>query len=168
MKPHLPIVDVSALISRTEERSKVAMQLGEACREFGFFYIVGHGVDQALQRRLEELSRQFFAEPLETKLEIGMAKGGRAWRGYFPVGGELTSGYPDMKEGIYFGAELDADHPLVTAGTPLHGPNLFPANMPEFRPIVLEYLRALTQLGHFIMSAISLSLGLEESYFATH
>ena len=59
-------------------------------------------------------------------MQIAMARGGRAWRGYFPVGGELTSGKPDQKEGIYFGAELPADHPAVLAGTPLHGPNLFP------------------------------------------
>ena len=56
-----------------------------------------------------------------------MALGGRAWRGYFRVGDELTSGKPDQKEGLYFGAELPADHPRVRAGTPLHGPNLFPA-----------------------------------------
>ena len=41
-----------------------------------------------------------------------MERGGRAWRGYFPVGGELTSGLPDQKEGLYLGAELPADHPL--------------------------------------------------------
>ena len=35
-----------------------------------------------------------------------MADGGRAWRGYFPVGNEFTSGKPDRKEGIYFGAEF--------------------------------------------------------------
>ena len=27
-----------------------------------------------------------------------MSKGGRAWRGFFPTGEELTSGRPDMKE----------------------------------------------------------------------
>ena len=40
-----------------------------------------------------------------------MAAGGRAWRGYFRVGDELTSGKPDQKEGIYFGPELPDDHP---------------------------------------------------------
>ena len=50
-----------------------------------------------------------------------MARGGRAWRGYFPVGAELTSGKADVKEGIYFGTELPADHPRVKDGTPLHG-----------------------------------------------
>jgi len=164
----IPIVDISALGAGTEDSRAVAHEIGQACRDFGFFYVVGHGVDERIQQKLEEISRRFFAQDLQTKLEIAMARGGRAWRGYFPVGGELTSGYPDMKEGIYFGAELQSDHPLVKAGTPLHGSNLFPANMPGFRPIVLEYLAAMTQLGHSLMTAISLSLGLEESYFATH
>jgi isopenicillin N synthase-like dioxygenase len=114
---------------------------------------------------LPDVSRRFFAQDLETKMEIRMDRGGRAWRGYFPVGGELTSGTPDVKEGIYFGAELGADHPQVRRGTPLHGPNLFPPGMPEFRETVLEYLTAMTGLGHTIMSGVALSLGLDESYF---
>jgi isopenicillin N synthase-like dioxygenase len=164
----LPIVNIAALVSGEEERNRVAAEIGAACREFGFFYVIGHGVDEDLQRRLEETSRQFFAQEVERKLEINMSRGGRAWRGYFPIGGELTSGKPDLKEGIYFGAELAPDHPLVRQGTPLHGPNLFPAGMPHFRNVVLDYMAAMTRLGHDIMSGISLSLGLDESYFARH
>jgi len=161
----IPVIDISALVSGEKDRDEVADRIGQACRDWGFFYIVGHGVDEHLQRRLEEVSQQFFAQDLETKLEIKMSLGGRAWRGYFPVGGELTSGEPDLKEGIYFGAELEDDHPLVMAGTPLHGPNLFPAAMPPFRETVLAYMAALTKLGHALMAGIALSLGLEESYF---
>lgn len=164
----IPIVNISPLINGTEDRSEVAREIGHACRDYGFFYVTGHGVDEHLQQRLEQISRRFFAQDLETKLEINMARGGRAWRGYFPVGGELTSGYPDLKEGIYFGAELEPDHPLVEAGTPLHGPNLFPPSMPEFREITLHYMAAMTRLGHSLMAAISLSLRLEESYFHDH
>src|SRR5581483_1935682 len=119
-----------------------------------------------LERRLEDLAAEFFARSAERKLAIRMERGGRAWRGYFPVGGELTSGKPDIKEGLYFGTELDATHPLVRAGTPMHGPNLFPADIPGFREIVLEYIAALTRLGHALMAGIALSLGLEETYFA--
>ncbi|MFQ4143588.1 isopenicillin N synthase family dioxygenase [Chlorogloeopsis sp. ULAP02] len=162
----VPIIDISALVSGTDERHTVASQIGEACRECGFFYIVGHGVDEYLQQSLEQLSRKFFAQDLETKLKIRMALGGKAWRGYFPVGDELTSGKPDRKEGIYFGAELGEEHPLVQAYTPLHGSNLFPANIPIFRETVLAYMQAMTQLGHILMAGIALSLGLEESYFA--
>jgi isopenicillin N synthase-like dioxygenase len=162
----IPVVDISALVAGTQARHEVAARIGQACREWGFFYIVGHGVDEHLQQQIESISRRFFAQDLQTKLEIGMSRGGRAWRGYFPVGGELTSGKPDLKEGIYFGAELGDDHPLVKAGAPLHGPNLFPSNMPPFKEIVLNYMAAMTRLGHSLMEAISLSLGLEESYFA--
>ena len=166
MLSHIPIIDISALLSGTAERHEVAAKIGRACRECGFFYVVGHGVDARLQRRLEEVSRRFFAEPEETKLEISMSRGGRAWRGYFPVGGELTSGKPDLKEGVYFGSELGDDHPLVKAGVPMHGRNLFPSRIPEFRELVLDYISAMTRLGHKLMAAIALSLGLEESYFA--
>jgi len=162
----LPIVNIGALVSGSGDRHSVAMELREACREFGFFYIVEHGVDEALQRSLEQVSRTFFNQPLDKKMKIGMSLGGRAWRGYFPVGGELTSGKPDLKEGIYFGSELDKDHPLVRAGTPLHGPNLFPGDIPDFRGAVLDYIAAMMRLGHALMTGISLSLGLEESYFA--
>jgi isopenicillin N synthase-like dioxygenase len=160
----IPIIDIQPLLTETGDRTVVAEQIGRACREHGFFYVIGHGVDEALQHRLESLSRQFFAQDLDTKMQIRMALGGRAWRGYFPVGDELTSGKPDWKEGIYFGSELAADHPLVQAGTPMHGANLFPA-LPQFRDTVLAYLDAMTKLGHTLMAGIALSLGLSGHYF---
>ncbi len=160
----VPVIDVAPLVQHTAERTRTAEQIGAACRESGFFYVVGHGVDESLCRRLEALSREFFAQDEPQKMQIAMSRGGRAWRGYFPVGRELTSGKPDRKEGLYFGAELPADHPTVLSGRPLHGPNLFPA-IPGFRETVLEYLDSLRQLGHRLMSGISLSLGLDEHYF---
>ena len=163
--PELPIIDVAPLVTGAGDQRAVATDIGRAGREQGFFYVVGHGVSRDLQKRLEELSARFFAEDLETKLEIRMARGGRAWRGYFAVGDELTSGRPDVKEGLYFGAELGMDDPRVRAGVPLHGPNLFPTEIPEFRDTVLEYMEALTGLGHTLMRGIALSLGLEATYF---
>ncbi|BEP40698.1 isopenicillin N synthase family dioxygenase [Variovorax sp. V15] len=161
----LPLIDVSALVAGTAGRDAVAAQIGAACRAHGFFYVTGHGVDPALVKRLEELSHRFFELPEETKMRWRMALGGRAWRGYFPLGGELTSGRPDWKEGLYLGTELPATHPLVQAKTPVHGPNLFP-EVPGFRETILEYMDAVTQLGHRLMEGIALSLGLEAGYFA--
>jgi isopenicillin N synthase-like dioxygenase len=162
----LPVIDVSPLVTGSRESNVTAQEMGRACRESGFFYIVGHGVSEELQRRLGDLSREFFNQPTDAKLAIRMAQGGKAWRGYFPVGGELTSGIPDLKEGIYFGQELAEDHPLVRSGTPMHGPNLFPSSIPMFRETVLHYLDAMTRLGHAVIEGIALSLGLGRSYFA--
>ena len=53
----IPVVNISALLAGTEDRHVVAAEIGQACRDDGFFYITGHGVDERLQQRLEEVSR---------------------------------------------------------------------------------------------------------------
>lgn len=164
MGVELPVIDVAALVARTPGRDAVAAQIGAACRRHGFFYVTGHGVDAALVRRLEALSRDFFARDTEFKMQWRMERGGRAWRGYFPLGGELTSGRPDWKEGLYLGTELADDHPAVRARTPVHGRNLFP-EVEGFRSAILAYMDAVTQLGHRLMEGIALSLGLDAAYF---
>ena len=165
----LPVIDMSPLFSQEQgkERNTVARQIERACRDTGFFYVSGHGIPQELIARLDAASREFFALPVEKKLEIAMAKGGRAWRGYFPVGGELTSGRSDIKEGIYFGAELGADHPRVLSQVPLHGANLFPGEPAELRPAVLDYMAANERAAHALMEGITMSLSLEADYFAS-
>lgn len=168
--PQLPIIDVAPLVSGSGDWAATAATvaaLGHACREYGFFYVTGHGVSERLQEQLEADCRRFFAQDLERKLRIHMSRGGRAWRGYFPVGEELTSGLPDQKEGIYFGSELPDSDPRVLAGTPLHGRNLFPEDPPGLRESVLGYMAAMTRLGHSLLTGIALSLGLEADYFAS-
>lgn len=162
----VPVVDIAPLVSGKGSKENVAEGIRKACREHGFFYVVGHGVPQELMDRLESLSHQFFACPNDQKMSIRMELGGKAWRGYFRVGDELTSGKPDQKEGIYFGSELDENHPEVKAGAPMHGPNLFPDFVPGFRQAVLEYMDAVEQVGHRLMEGLALSLGLEADYFA--
>ncbi|MEV0382559.1 2-oxoglutarate and iron-dependent oxygenase domain-containing protein [Nonomuraea sp. NPDC050643] len=160
----LPVIDVSPLLTGagpSAGKRAVAGRIGAACRETGFFYVAGHGVPPELIERLDAAARRFFALPEEVKDEIAMERGGRAWRGFFPVGDELTSGRPDLKEGVYFGAE-EPPGPV-----PLHGPNLFPAQVPELRDAVLAYLRTMTEVGQAVMAGIALSLGLEEDYFRT-
>jgi len=146
----------------------VARAIGAACRTHGFFYLVGHGVDEALALRLEALSHRFFALPEAVKARFAMNLGGRAWRGWFALGGELTSGRPDWKEGLYLGTELPDEHPRVRAGVPLHGRNLIPGDdvLPGFRETVFDYIAAVTALGHRVMAAIARSLDLPADYFA--
>ena len=162
----VPVIDIAPLVHATGDPQAVATQLHAACRESGFFYISGHGIAAALMARLYDLSVQFFAFPEAEKLNIRMALGGRAWRGFFPVGEELTSGKPDRKEGLYFGTELGPEDLRVQAKLPMHGPNLFPADPPGLRDTVLEYMQALTFLGHRLMEGLSLSLGLPATFFA--
>lgn len=163
----LPVVDVSALVGRSGPAvHQAASSIERACRDSGFFYVVGHGVPTELLSGLDTASRRFFRLPSADKMEIAMRHGGAAWRGYFPVGAELTSGRPDRKEGLYFGVDLDADDPRVRAGLPLHGRNLFPRQVPELRKAVLDYLEALTATAQAVLRGIAVSLDLDAEYFA--
>ncbi len=94
----LPVIDVSSLLDGAEQQ-RVADEIGAACRDVGFFYVVGHRVPTMLSDRLEQLSREFFARPLDEKQRIRMDLGGRAWGGYFTGGGAQTWGITDYKVG---------------------------------------------------------------------
>src|SRR4051812_44776920 len=95
----IPVVDIAPLRAGDRRAAAGAIAaLDAACRSHGFFYAAGHGIPAALLAELDRLARAFFAQDEAAKLAIRMSLGGRAWRGYFPVGGELTSGVPDWKE----------------------------------------------------------------------
>lgn len=160
----LPIIDVAPLLNG-EKTQETAQEIARACRDLGFFYAVGHAISADTLAELNANCRTFFALPEAEKMKIAMAKGGRAWRGYFPVGGELTSGKPDKKQGLYFGEELGVDDVRVREGLPLHGANLFPEAVPELKPAVLRFMDEATRSAHAIMEGIALSLGLDAQYF---
>lgn len=167
MPPTIPIIDILPLLA-DEDPQSVAAQIHDACTNTGFFYLAGHGIDEVLQQRLENLSNTFFALEEKDKMQYRMELGGNAWRGYFPIEGELTSGKPDLKEGLYFGEELGSEDHRVKAGQAMHGRNLFPAEIPEFKAVILKYLSMMTSLGHHLMRGISLSLGMPEDYICKH
>jgi len=166
----LPLIDVAALLdpaTNAYQLAGIAETIDDACRSVGFFSIVGHGVPTDLQGKLETASHSFFARSDVEKSEIAMRAAGRAWRGWFPIDGELTSGVPDRKEGIYFGSEHPPDHPRVRAGVALHGRNQFP-EAGDLRTAVLGWLDALRPVADAVMRAIALGLGLPAEWFEQH
>jgi hypothetical protein len=54
-------------IDLTESEAEVVVKLRAACRTSGFFYLLGHGVDEQLLADALALSRDFFALPEEEK-----------------------------------------------------------------------------------------------------
>ncbi len=164
----LPVIDMAPLLAGGDAGAQAAVgaAIGEACRDAGFFYVRGHGVAADVLARLDAAGRRVFALPEAAKQRIAMARGGRAWRGWFPLGAELTSGRPDGKEGLYFGTELPPDDPRVRAGLPLHGANLWPDDVPELRPAVEAFMAAATRAGHALAAGVALALGLDAGYFA--
>lgn len=159
----IPVIDLSI-----DDHQKLALLIREACINHGFFYITNHGISLKAQEALEEDTHSFFSLPENEKMKISMKIAGKAWRGYFPLMGELTSGKADLKEGLYFGEEHDESHAKVINHVPLFGKNLFPNFPNTMKDTVFNYINEMKNLGHLLMKIISLSLGLAEDYFYQH
>ncbi len=127
----------------------------------GFFALPLGSSLRTLRDDLIRTATEFFALPDAEKTEVSMAVGGTAWRGWFPLGGELTSGVPDRKEGYYFGSELPSDP------RPMHGPNIWPPRPAALRPLVIEWMIAMEALGQEVLSLMAAGLGRSPDFFAT-
>jgi len=147
----LPIVDPS-------DRAAAA-KIDAACRSVGFFAVPLAPALAAQRNELINLAREFFALPATEKQLVSMAVGGPAWRGWFPLGGELTSGVPDGKEGYYFGAELPPDP------RPMHGPNIWPVHPVGLRAAVTDWMVAMEAYGQQLLALMAEGLGLAPDRF---
>lgn len=163
----LGIVDVSGLASPDRsDRTEVAAELRAACLQKGFLYIVGHGVDESLQRAVFEQAKAFFdldpADKAQVDKSISFCN-----RGYEPLRGQtLEAGAPpDLKEGYYIGVDLPLDDPRVAARRFNRGPNQWPETVPDFRPVMTAYFDQMLGLSRRLMEALAQSLSLPETHF---
>ncbi|WP_423261074.1 isopenicillin N synthase family dioxygenase [Herbiconiux sp. 11R-BC] len=162
----LPVLDFSRLAAGPAEAAAFRTELREATHDYGFFYLVGHGVPEELIDRVMTTSRRFFDLPEADKLAIENLNSPH-FRGYTRVGGELTQGRIDWREQIDIGTErepvaLTDDSPAYLR---LEGPNQWPDALPELREVVAEWYAALTRVSLELLQAWALSLGADEHVF---
>jgi isopenicillin N synthase-like dioxygenase len=166
----LPVIGISGLTSKNAaDRRKVGAELRAACLDKGFFYIRDHAVSEPLVDDVFKEAAAFFALSAEQKAEVDKSRS-KANRGYEPLQGQtLEPGAPpDLKEGYYIGPDHAEDDPRVIAGMFNHGANQWPAQRPNFRPVMQAYLGVMMDLAARMMTGIALSLDLPEGYFADY
>jgi isopenicillin N synthase-like dioxygenase len=166
MSLSLPVLDLSQLDAGADAAAQFRADLLKATHEVGFFYLVGHGVDDDLIAELLAVARRFFELPTESKLSLENVHSPQ-FRGYTRVGKELTHGAVDWREQIDIGVE----RPTVPIGpaTPdywrLEGPNLWPAELPELRRVAEEWNNQLSTVALRLLRAWALALGSPEDSF---
>lgn len=161
----IPVIDVAALRAGThEDWMHVGRQLGQACREIGFFYVTNHGIPKQVIDDTFSSASSFFSQPLEEKMRLSMEHRSRCFRGYAPVLSELADGKKNSYELLEFSVDLPEDDPDVRTSKPLHGPNLWP-ELPGFKDSITKYTEHQCALGFDLMKGIALSLGLQPDYF---
>ena len=161
----MPIIDLAPLHGGDDAGLRaVAAEIRRAAEEVGFFYVAGHGIDPALQRRAQETAHAFFARPEAEKRRVAVDQRNR---GFLAMGDCKLPGAEatDLKEVFFWGPEADPDDPAVLAGLPLTGPNNWPADMPELQQAVWPYYRAVMDCGAGLLRAIAVSLDLAPDFF---
>jgi len=165
----LPIIDMGPLL-RGEAGAKAALarQIAAASRELGFFYVINHGVPDALMAGQLARAREFFSLPLAQKMKVDF-RNMPVRRGYEPMALQaLQAGaQPDQKEGFSINRDPSGDPERAA----YEGPNQWPADgagfdADAFRSQMEAYRDAVIVLGTQLCGLLALSLGLDEDYFA--
>jgi isopenicillin N synthase-like dioxygenase len=163
----IPVIEVSSFLADGDpkQRADTVAALRDALERSGFAYLSGHGIPQSAIDRLRALSQAFHALPMEAKQRIVMNE---YHRGYMPFSSStiVTSTVakvtrPNLSESLMIMQEVSAEAPFY--GEPLRGPNQWPAELPEFRAVALDYMAKMTALGlsmaHGLTEALDLPCG---------
>ncbi|XVF76827.1 hypothetical protein PTKIN_Ptkin13bG0298100 [Pterospermum kingtungense] len=147
----IPLVDLQNLFSQDPTlREETLRRMSSACRDWGFFQAVNHGVSHDLMRRTREVWRDFFNLPLEVKQEYANAP--TTYEGY---GSRL---------GVEKGAILDWSDYFFLHYMPTMNQSKWPAQPPSCRELVAEYGAEIVKLGGRLLKAMSSGLGLKEDH----
>jgi isopenicillin N synthase-like dioxygenase len=122
-------------------------QIDDACRNWGFFHVVDHGLDRSLINQIRHQMVAFFSMSAEQKSHISRTAD-NPW-GYYDQ--ELTKNIRDWKE-IY-----DVGPAFTTNNNLLVEPQ-WPASLPEFRQVISRYVEANERLAISILEIIARNL----------
>ena len=170
----VPVIDLMPFRTGDDTaRREVAERIDEACSDVGFLSIVGHGVPDELIDEMVSVTSAFFDRPVPEKQRCSVAEKS-ANRGYASLGSEALSysigeaSPPDLFEAFNVGWEISDDQVddyVAVERTRFFHPNVWPDDPPELRGVWLRYWDAMDQLGHELMSAMAMALGLAADHF---
>jgi isopenicillin N synthase-like dioxygenase len=156
----IPVIDL-----RQTDHGALVTQISGACRQFGFFGIVNHGIEALVIQRVFAASQKFFALSQTHKRALHINQSS-CNRGFDPIGwqsldlskeGDVKAA--DLNESFYIGTEPQVDAPQIVSN---HGENQWPdpSWVPGFNDDVNAYRVAVKNLSVRLMRLISESLGM--------
>jgi isopenicillin N synthase-like dioxygenase len=143
MNKTLPVIDISDIGDLDGERTR--REIDAACRDWGFFQVVGHGIPAAVTRELRRQMREFFALPIEAKHAIERTAE-NPW-GFYDR--ELTKRTRDWKQVFDYGP---ADGGLLNPQ--------WPKGLPTLKPAVTRFYEACDALALRLLDTIATNLGM--------
>lgn len=157
----MTVVPVSLSLSATDPKG-FAQAIGGSFERYGFAVVADHGLDQDLVDRALADAKAFFALP-EAAKRAYHRPGAGGGRGYTPFGVETAKGAAahDLKEFWHVGRDLPPGHPYRA----VMADNVWPAEVPSFRPNLSALYDALDAVGARVLTAVALHLRLPADWF---
>ncbi|PIN09237.1 Iron/ascorbate family oxidoreductase [Handroanthus impetiginosus] len=165
---NIPLIDLSPALNPPPDSdnslSELTAKIGRACKNWGFFQVINHGVPSKSREKIESVARKFFALPKEEKRKVMRDEVNPF--GYYDS--EHTKNVRDWKEVF----DLAVEDPILFPAS--HEPddtelkalsNRWPENFPEFREACEEYTKEMEKLAFKLLELIALSLGLPKGRF---
>ncbi|MFW5824141.1 MAG: 2-oxoglutarate and iron-dependent oxygenase domain-containing protein, partial [Marinobacter sp.] len=131
--PEIPVIDFGPFLEGSaSSRQAVAMEMRQASREWGFFYLANCGMPEAQLAEAFAASRAFFSLPVEEKNRVAW-QNAESNRGYVGIKRErLDPTRPgDLKEAFNLAPEQPEP------GAPR---NQWPAGQPDFEAVMTRFL----------------------------
>jgi isopenicillin N synthase-like dioxygenase len=142
----VPVIDL-----RDPPVSAVA-QVGNACRDWGFFQVIGHGVPSELTSEVLQAARTFFSQPRDEKRRYLRSRD-NPW-GYYDR--ELTKTQRDKKE--IFDIGPDATLQTVPGDDPFAGATPWPDRPAGFTETMERWAAQMNRLSGKLVGLIGGSL----------
>ncbi|XP_054778984.1 protein DMR6-LIKE OXYGENASE 2-like [Prosopis cineraria] len=154
-----PLIDLSS-----PDVDALVYDIGHACKQWGFFQIINHGVPPEHRQKLEETARKFFHLSLDEKRKVRRGIGNVF--GYYDT--EHTKNVRDWKEVFDYAvkettlaaASVDDDDDEVAIWE-----NQWPQNPSEMREVCQAYAKDMVELAMRLLELIAMSLGLPPRRF---
>jgi len=144
----VPVVDLGQA-----DRRQILREIDAACRDWGFFQVVRHGVPMDLLDAVRAAMHEFFALPAPDKDAIRRTAE-NAW-GFYDQ--ELTKNRRDWKEIFDVGPEIAFG---ALAGLRPQ----WPPRLPRFRPVMESFFAACEQVAFGVVRAISENLDMPANH----
>ena len=165
----VPIIDISPAGDGGEALAGVGRAVDEACRNIGFFVIVGHDVPDATIDAVWTAAREFFDLPLAEKRRSPAPSPDYAY-GYSPIRGETLARSlgdttpPDLKESLNMGP-LDLPEVVPAGAEAILAEPRWPEHPATLRPAWEVYFRTMSDLTARLLAIMAVGLGLPEDHF---
>jgi isopenicillin N synthase-like dioxygenase len=181
MTQAVALIDLTPYYERERDPAgfeRLLRQVDAALGDIGFLCVTGTRLDPAQVSQAQQLAMRFFDAPQVSKDQVRAIR--HSTRGYTGLG-DLGLSYamdaddirsdkkvapPDLFERYRIGP-VDEFAPALqhTYANTAYAPNIWPADLPEFAPVMQDCYRQMNLFSRDLLKVFALVLGLPETWF---